>query len=145
MTLPGNVVLAGISEEATPKPAALSEFLVNQDLEISGQVSGTGGLLKTGGGQLTLSGVNTWTGPTHVQAGVLDCNGTAALGQGALTLDDKAKLHLDYKGTRRIAALTINGKALPSGTYGSADSPATTKDNTHFAGPGVVMVGTDKR
>lgn len=36
---------------------------------ISGELSGTGGLLKTGSGRLDLTAANTFTGPTHIRAG----------------------------------------------------------------------------
>ena len=54
---------------------------------ISGIIGGTGGLTKTGGGTLTLSGVNTFTGTTTVSAGIVRATtSTASLGAGALTL-----------------------------------------------------------
>jgi len=42
-----------------------------RNISLSGALSGTGGLIKTGGGTLTLSGVNTFTGNTVVNAGSL--------------------------------------------------------------------------
>jgi T5SS/PEP-CTERM-associated repeat protein len=56
-------------------------FTVNtngNDVGLSGNISGTGGLEVTGGGFLTLSGCNTYTGLTEVVAGNLLVNGNLA-------------------------------------------------------------------
>ena len=79
--------------------------------------------------------------PIRIQAGVLAVSYAASLGRGPLEIADTARLRLDYKGTRQVPAMTVAGKALPPGSYGSADSPATFKDAKHFTGPGMVMVG----
>jgi len=123
----------------------MSEFLVNWNLEIAGNLSGSGGLLKTGLKTLTLSGTNSSTGPTRVQAGVLACDSATALGCGTLTLAAGTKLQLDYKGTRQIASLTVDdGKVLPNGSYGSGNSYAPVKDDAHFSGTGMVTIGSGK-
>jgi len=68
----------------------------------SGILSGTGGVIKLGPGKLTLSGANTYTGPTTVQAGTVELATTDAqapvlTGGGA---DVQAgKLVFDYSGT----------------------------------------------
>ena len=111
-------------------------------MELAGNLSGTGGLIKDGAGTLTLSGVNTCTGPVQLKAGVLAYAHATAVGQGPLTISDGAKLQLRYAGTRPIPALSLNGGAtLPNGSYGSSQSPATFKNDTYFEGPGTITVG----
>jgi autotransporter-associated beta strand protein len=52
----------------------------------TGAISGSGSLAKEGAGNLTLSGVNTSTGPTFVKAGTLTVTGGNALGDNALVV-----------------------------------------------------------
>jgi len=49
-----------------------------------GVVSGSGKLIKTGTGALTLTGANTYSGGTELQAGAIVARADAALGTGAL-------------------------------------------------------------
>ena len=145
MTIANDFILIGITpadDAVRQDPQALTTFAVAiEDLELAGNVSGTGGLLKTGTNKLTLSGINTCTGPVQVQAGILACGSAASLGQGSLAITDGAKVQLDYQGTRQIAALSLGGVTKPNGSYGSSASLATNKDDSHFAGTGMVTVG----
>jgi len=103
----------------------------------------TTAITKSGAGTWTLSGTNTYTGPTKVMGGVLACSSAASLGGGSLDISTGAKLQLNYAGTRQVAALTFDGgSVLPDGTYGSTASPAANKNDTYFAGSGTVTVVT---
>ena len=66
-----NVLLSGLptiqSADASAAPF---------DITLNGAISGTAGFTKTGGGKLTLSGANTYTGTTTVSAGTLELAAT---------------------------------------------------------------------
>ncbi len=108
-------------------------------------ISGPGGLTKNNGGPMTLSGTNTYTGPTTVTGGTLQCNNVNALGSGALSISTGgAKVNLNYSGTKTVALLTLGGVAQTTpGTYGSTASGASIQNDTYFAGTGTVTVGSD--
>lgn len=56
-------------------------------LTLSGVISGTGALAKTGTGDLTLSAANTYSGGTTLSSGKLLVSSGSNLGAGAITLD----------------------------------------------------------
>jgi autotransporter-associated beta strand protein len=98
---------------------------------------------KSGLGSWMLSGINSYTGSTKIQAGSLVISRSSALGGGPLDISTDAKLQLDYIGSRQVSALTFNsGAAQLNGTYGSTASSAINKDDVHFSGLGTVTVGT---
>jgi autotransporter-associated beta strand protein len=72
VTINSNLLLSGLPEIITVNSAA--------GLVINGIVGGTIGLTKAGTGQLTLSGANTYTGGTTINAGTLQIGTVGALG-----------------------------------------------------------------
>ncbi|MGC3991197.1 MAG: autotransporter-associated beta strand repeat-containing protein [Chthoniobacteraceae bacterium] len=63
---------------------------VAHNITLTGVLGGTGGVTKTGGGTVSLSAANTYSGTTTVNAGTLQINGLYALGganYGGLTLN----------------------------------------------------------
>ena len=128
------------SNGTSPGRGEISGIIGDSLLGTAGQLATS--VTKAGTGTWTLSGANTYTGATRVQAGVLAFTRSNALGGGSLDISTGAMVRLDYIGTRQISALTFDaGAARPNGTYGSSDSLATFKDDTRFAGPGMVTVG----
>lgn len=71
----------------------------------SGLIYGTGGLTKTGAGAFTLSGDNSYTGPTVINAGTLLVNGQQPF--SPLTIQNGAKLG----GTGRVGNMAVNNGA----------------------------------
>jgi autotransporter-associated beta strand protein len=82
----------------------------------SGNISGSGGsLIKQGSGKLTLSGTNTYTGSTFVNAGILSVNGTLA---GPMTVNNGGTL----QGSGSIAgqvAVASGGTLAPGNSPGA--------------------------
>ena len=70
--------------------------------------------LMTGTGKFTLSGVNTYTGPTNVNAGPLELSstGTSAVGSTLITVDPAATLRTNVTspgGTTQAALQVLMG------------------------------------
>ncbi len=87
----GNAALnvSGTASHSISRPLVLNDTLViNQGssgiLTLSGARSGTGGLIKNGTGQVTLSGVGSFTGPTQINEGTLLYNTAGAIPAASL-------------------------------------------------------------
>ncbi|WP_315722348.1 MULTISPECIES: autotransporter domain-containing protein [unclassified Bradyrhizobium] len=99
----------------------LTTGLLNTDTEVSGVISGTGGTLtKVGSGALILSGSNTYSGGTQLNAGSLVVANNNALGSGTLTMANGTSLSFANSSDFAIGnALQVTGSghfAAPAGT-----------------------------
>ena len=102
LTSGGNVTVKAASAEDAPF-----------GITLSGVVSGSGSLIKTGGGSLNLTSANTFTGSAVINAGTLNVNGTLAA-PGAVSVNAGGTL----AGTGTIdKAVTLNsgGTISPAG------------------------------
>lgn len=86
----------------------------------NGVISGTGNLVKTGGGALTLSGFNTFTGGTTVNAGTLKLTAGGGIGtiRGALTINPGTTVESDaidafgYATGQKVDSIVVNGGTI---------------------------------
>jgi autotransporter-associated beta strand protein len=111
------VVLAGSS-------AGTGELAFNIDNVYDRKEKATTSITKSGTGTWTLSGTNTYSGPTTVTMGTLQLTNAQSLGNKTeVSVADGAMLALNFKGEMRISKLTLDGKPQPAGTYSAATAP----------------------
>jgi autotransporter-associated beta strand protein len=129
--------------------SAFRQFMVYSATTISAVISGTIGIIKNGTGTLTLTGANTYTGATAVNAGTLKAsvasvaNTSGAFGKNsAVTLANTAGVVLDITGyNTQIGSLTGGGATGGNVTLGAA-TLTTGGDNTSPAAYAGVISGT---
>ncbi|MHA3774138.1 autotransporter-associated beta strand repeat-containing protein [Verrucomicrobiota bacterium sgz303538] len=80
----------------------------NSSASISAVIAGNDGLTKDGAGILVLSGANTYTGATVINAGRLRAGNSTALGSGTVTVATGAGLELQ-NGINLANAVNLNG------------------------------------
>ncbi|EAU1469598.1 fibronectin-binding autotransporter adhesin ShdA [Salmonella enterica] len=99
--------------------------------ELENTLSGSGSLVKTGMGELTLSGDNTYSGGTTIADGVLIVANVNALGGG--DVDNAGTLKLDAEGEFNLANVTTQSGAtteLAKSTTLNVDSLTQQADST---------------
>ncbi|MBZ9810849.1 MULTISPECIES: autotransporter-associated beta strand repeat-containing protein, partial [unclassified Mesorhizobium] len=103
---------------------------------ISAVIAGTAGLTKAGGGTLTLSGSNTFTGGVNVNSGSLTVTSNAALGSASnvVNLANGAGLSTGTTGGS-LAGRTVSLAAGQGGINGAGAGSA------HYTGAGGLSVG----
>ncbi|BCU78054.1 autotransporter-associated beta strand repeat-containing protein [Luteolibacter sp. LG18] len=106
---------------------------------VANVISGTGSVTKDGAGTLTLTGTNTYTGGTTVNAGKIAVNGSSLADSGTLVITGG---QVDVTGTEVVDKLFIGTTAAAAGTYGATGSGAAFIDDAHFTGTGVISVTT---
>ncbi len=112
------------------------------ELDVAGEVTGSGSLVKTGRGIVNLFGTNSYTGNTTVSNGTLiinfpflSTNSTVTVNTNA-TLGINGVLTLNFAGsdTNTVAALALGGISKPAGIYNA------TTDPTYISGTGSLQV-----
>lgn len=103
-------------------------FNTTSSTSVSGAIGGTGGLWKNGTGTLTLTGVNTYTGNTNVEAGKLVVN-------GALTSTVRI-----LKGGSFGGNANITGNLVNLGTLAPGNSPGTVNISGNYTEAGTLDI-----
>lgn len=140
VVLNGTIILSGDAVRGLTGVLEAPEVLNNGQLilgdgetRLASPVSGSGSLLKTGGGVAVLSGENTHTGGTRVEGGTLAIASDGALGAGAKSLDG-GTLRLD--GAEYAASWTLGPRGgsieVPANIAGEA--PDGTPHRATFSG-----------
>ena len=92
-------------------PSGLS-VASSQTFRLSGPISGVGSLEKEGAGTLKLSGVNSYSGGTTIDGGVLELAGSGTLGGGSLAIQAGRFVIEAGAGTKRVSTLSGGGGGI---------------------------------
>ncbi len=98
-------------------------------------------LTKTGPGTMLLSGANTYTGETTILEGELIVSGDSIVDTNKLVING-GKLGIVDAANETVGTLFFGSTQQVAGTYGSTSSSATYKDDSRFAGSGILTVTT---
>ncbi|MFC0411010.1 autotransporter outer membrane beta-barrel domain-containing protein, partial [Roseomonas elaeocarpi] len=119
----------------------------SQAVALSGTVSGSGALVADGGGTLTLSGQNTYSGGTLVTGKTtLAVAADSALGDpsGALVIDSGKLLALDSFSSNRAISVHVDGVIDSNGYVLDLNGPITQQMSATSATETMVFDGTAK-
>ncbi|OSE44123.1 fibronectin-binding autotransporter adhesin ShdA [Salmonella enterica subsp. enterica serovar Hartford] len=105
-TIIGGTLTADHADSLGTGAVANSGVLQVGEGELENTLSGTGSLVKTGTGELTLSGDNTYSGGTTIDDGVLIAANVNALSGG--DVDNSGTLMLDANGAFELANITTH-------------------------------------
>jgi fibronectin-binding autotransporter adhesin len=143
-----NLTVSGGAVSAGKITVAGDISITNSDTStISGVVSGTSKLTKAGTGMLSLSGTNTYTGNTVVNAGTLRLSGSGSLGSGtyAGTITNNGIFRSVSSATQTLSGvISGTGRVDASGNSGALTLTGT---NTYSGGArvdsgGILVAGS---
>ncbi|ENQ4101275.1 fibronectin-binding autotransporter adhesin ShdA [Salmonella enterica] len=130
-TITGGMLTADHADSLGTGAIANNGVLQVGEGELENTLSGSGSLVKTGMGKLTLSGDNTYSGGTTIADGVLIVANVNALGGG--DVDNAGTLKLDAEGEFNLANVTTQSGAtteLAKGTTLNVDLLTQQADST---------------
>ncbi len=116
-TITGGTLTADHADSLGSGDIANSGVLQVGEGELENTLSGSGSLVKTGTGELTLSGDNSYSGDTTIADGTLIAANVNALGSG--NIDNSGTLMLDANGAFELANITTHTGATTALAAGS--------------------------
>ncbi|OPM05623.1 fibronectin-binding autotransporter adhesin ShdA [Salmonella enterica subsp. enterica serovar Enteritidis] len=116
-TITGGTLTADHADSLGTGAVANSGVLQVGEGELENTLSGSGSLVKTGTGELTLSGDNSYSGGTTIADGTLIAANVNALGSG--NIDNSGTLMLDANGAFELANITTHTGATTALAAGS--------------------------
>ncbi|ODH84625.1 AIDA autotransporter [Salmonella enterica subsp. enterica serovar Enteritidis] len=116
-TIIGGTLTADHADSLGTGAVANSGVLQVGEGELENTLSGSGSLVKTGTGELTLSGDNSYSGDTTIADGTLIAANVNALGSG--NIDNSGTLMLDANGAFELANITTHTGATTALAAGS--------------------------
>jgi autotransporter-associated beta strand protein len=121
--------------------SSLSAAINSGTFTISGALSGTGGLTKSGSGTLALTAVNSYTGSTNVQAGKLRVTNGYLADTSNVFLSTGGTLDLQFSGSPdAIQSLLINGAMQVIGLWGAVGNQTASYHTSLITGTGVLQI-----
>ena len=143
----GAVTLAASAAWTTSVPATITNDATGTTVDttggnitLDGVLAGSGNLIKSGTGTLTLTATNTYSGSTTVNGGVLAVDGDALANTTSLIIDG-GRVNLS-SGNEVVDTLFFGTTQQVAGTWGANGSGATNIDDSRFTGTGVLTVTT---
>nr|QYK34507.1 fibronectin-binding autotransporter adhesin ShdA [Salmonella enterica subsp. enterica] len=116
-TIIGGTLTADHADSLGTGAVANSGVLQVGEGELENTLSGSGSLVKTGTGELTLGGDNSYSGATTITDGTLIAANVNALGSG--NIDNSGTLMLDANGAFELANVTTHSGATTALAAGS--------------------------
>ncbi len=116
-TITGGTLTADHADSLGTGAVANSGVLQVGEGELENTLSGSGSLVKTGTGELTLGGENSYSGATTITDGTLIAANVNALGSG--NIDNSGTLILDANGAFELANVTTHSGATTALAAGS--------------------------
>ena len=112
-----------------------NDFTQATDLGAGAVISGTGSITQAGTGATTLTALNTYSGDTNVNAGILSLGQVNPSNESStVRIAADATLDLAFTGIDVVDKLFIGGIQQPAGNYTAAHPSAV------FTGPGTLQV-----
>ena len=154
----GTLILDGTANESTNRPITLNSSggtfnVANESagLSLLGVISGTGSLTKTGPAALSLSNMNTFTGPLVINGGTVTVNSLAnsgvisAIGAGnSIVLNGGGLFYSAFGTVATDRPVTLNGGGSLGPGNGTVQfsGPITGTGELNIEGPGMLILSS---